>query len=133
MGYVEDDNGWRTNIYNLPIVGGGDGGAFTTVGDLYILWDALFKFKIISKDLTELYIKPYIKANSEGENQYYGHGIWVYKEGDEPIEEYIIGCDAGVSFKSAIIRKDDIIYTVISNTGDGAWKIVSEIKGFFDN
>lgn len=25
LGYVKDDNGWRTNIYNLPIVGGGDG------------------------------------------------------------------------------------------------------------
>ena len=47
LGYVEDDNGWRTNIYNLPIVGGGDGGAFTTVGDLYTLWDAFLKYKIL--------------------------------------------------------------------------------------
>lgn len=128
IGYVEDDNGWRTNIYNLPIVGGGDGGAFTTVGDLYILWDALLKFKILSKNLTELYIKLYIKAESEGENLYYGHGIWVYKEEEKPIEEYIMGCDAGVSFKSAIIRKNEIMYTVISNTGDGAWPIIREIQ-----
>ncbi len=130
IGYVEDDNGWRTNIYNLPIVGGGDGGAFTTVGDMYILWDAVLDFKILSKDLTELYIKPYIKAETEGENIYYGHGIWVYKEDEKPIEEYITGCDAGVSFKSAIIRKDEIIYTVISNTGDGAWPLIGEINEF---
>lgn len=130
LGYVKDDNGWRTNIYNLPIVGGGDGGAFTTVGDLYIFWDALFEFKILSRGLTELYIKPYIKAESEGVNIYYGHGIWLYK-GEETLEEYIVGCDAGVSFKSAIIRKDQIIYTVISNTDDGAWPIIREIKNFF--
>ena len=128
MGYIEDDKGWRTNIYNLPIVGGGDGGAFTTVGDLYILWDAFINFNILSRDLSELYLKPYIKEESEEENIYYGHGIWVYKEEEKPIEEYIIGCDAGVSFKSAIIRKEEIVYTVISNTGDGACPIIEEIQ-----
>lgn len=130
LGYVKDDKGWRTNIYNLPIVGGGDGGAFTTVGDLYILWDAYFTFKILSEDLTELYIKPYTKAKSEGENIYYGYGIWLSKE-DNTLEEYIVGCDAGVSFKSAVIRKNEVVYTVISNTGDGAWPIISEIKEFY--
>lgn len=129
LGYVKDDQGWRTNIYNLPIVGGGDGGAFTTVGDLYILWDAFFNYKILSKDLTDLFIKPYVKAESEGENIYYGYGIWLYK-GENVQEEFIVGCDAGVSFKSAIFRKDDIIYTVISNTGDGAWPIIREIENF---
>lgn len=130
LGYIEDSNGWRTNIYNLPIVGGGDGGAFTTVGDLCILWDAFFRFNILSRDLTELYIKPYIKAESEGENLYYGHGIWL-KKGEKIQEEYIVGCDAGVSFKSSVIRKIDIIYTVISNTGNGAWPITGEIENFF--
>lgn len=130
LGYIYDDNGWCTNIYNLPIVGGGDGGAFTTVGDLYILWDAFFKYQILSKDLTELYIKPYVKAESEGENIYYGHGIWLRK-GEKLLEEYIVGCDAGVSFKSAVIRPNDIIYTVISNTGDGAWPITREIRDYY--
>lgn len=126
LGYVEEENGWRTNVYNLPIVGGGDGGAFTTVGDLYLLWDALLNYKILSKDLVELYIKPYIKADSEGENLFYGYGIWIYKE--KSVVEYIVGCDAGVSFKSAIIREKDIVYTVISNTGNGAWPIIREIQ-----
>ena len=127
LGYIKEDNGWRTNVYNLPIVGGGDGGAFTTVGDLYILWDALLNYKILSKEMVELYIEPYIEAESEGENTYYGHGIWIYKEKEKPVEEYIVGCDAGVSFKSAIIREKDIIYTVISNTDAGAWPIIKEI------
>jgi CubicO group peptidase (beta-lactamase class C family) len=127
LGYVEDENGWRTNVYNLPIIGGGDGGAFTTVGDMYILWDSFFKYKILSKDMTDLFVKPYIKAETEGVSTYYGHGIWLY-EGAELREEYIEGCDPGVSFKSAAVRNKDIIYTVISNTGDGAWPIIREIK-----
>lgn len=130
LGYIKDHIGWRTNIYNLPIVGGGDGGAFTTVEDLYILWDAFFEYKILSKGLTERYTKPYIKAQLEGENLYYGHGLWLCKK-ENTLEEYIVGCDAGVSFKSAMIRKNDVIYTVISNTGDGAWPIISAIKDFF--
>lgn len=130
QGYIEEDNGWRTNIYNLPIVGGGDGGAFTTVEDLFVLWDAFFRFEILSRGLTELYVKPYIKAESEGENIYYGHGIWIRK-GEKATEAYLVGCDAGVSFRSAMIRDEEIVYTVISNTGDGAWPIIREIKNFF--
>jgi CubicO group peptidase (beta-lactamase class C family) len=127
LGYVEEENGWRTNVYNLPIVGGGDGGAFTTVGDLYKLWDALFNYQILSKNYVNIYLKPYVKAESEGVNYYYGHGIWMYMKDEIPKEEYIEGCDAGVSFKSVIIREKDIVYTVISNTDDGAWPIIDEI------
>lgn len=127
LGYIEDENGWRTNIYNLPIVGGGNGGAFTTVGDLYILWDAFFKYKILSRDLTDLYVKPHVKAESEGENIYHGLGIWLRKE-ENNMQEYIVGCDAGVSFLSAVIRNDEIAFTVISNTTNGAWPIVREIN-----
>ncbi len=127
IGYIEDADSWQTNVFSLPIVGGGDGGAFTTVGDLYFLWDAFLNNKILSEDMVQLYIKPHTKAESEGENLYYGYGIWVYKKMGQPIEEYIIGCDPGVSFKSAIIREKDIIYTVISNTDNGAWPITREI------
>jgi CubicO group peptidase (beta-lactamase class C family) len=130
LGYIRDEYGWRTNIYNLPIVGGGDGGAFTTVGDLYILWDSFFNYKILSKSLTDLYIKPHIKAESEGEDLYYGLGIWLCKKENSQVE-FIVGCDAGVSFQSAINRMNEITYTVISNTGDGAWPIIEAIEDFF--
>src|SRR5262245_25050519 len=38
FGYVEEADGWRTNIFNLPIVGASDGGAYTTVHDIDLLW-----------------------------------------------------------------------------------------------
>ena len=34
-GYLPtEDGGWRTNAYSVPIVGGPDGGAYTTTADL---------------------------------------------------------------------------------------------------
>ena len=40
--YIEDeDGGWRTNQYAVPIVGGPDGGAFTTAADMGRFWGTL--------------------------------------------------------------------------------------------
>jgi CubicO group peptidase (beta-lactamase class C family) len=126
LGYIDEEDNWRTNIYNLPIIGASDGGAFTTLKDLNKLWKAFFENSIVSKDIVEIMIKPYIKAESEGKNKYYGHGIWI-KKNDKYFEEYIIGCDAGISFKSSINRKDRINITVLSNTTNGAWPVFKEI------
>ena len=122
-GYIEDDKGWRTNIYNLPIIGASDGGAYTTVHDLKIMWKAFWAGKIISSELVHHFTQPFSSAETEGENRYYGHGIWIYKT--KPVlEEYITGCDAGVSFESGVIRKDNLQLTAISNTTSGAWDIL---------
>ena len=42
FGYIDGEDGWRTNIFNLPIVGSSDGGAFTTVKDHGQVVDSLF-------------------------------------------------------------------------------------------
>ena len=34
LGYIEEGDGWRTNIYNLPSIGASDGGAYTTADDV---------------------------------------------------------------------------------------------------
>ena len=36
LGYIEEAEGWRTNIYNLPIVGASDGGAYTTLSPVVL-------------------------------------------------------------------------------------------------
>jgi CubicO group peptidase (beta-lactamase class C family) len=42
IGYVEEPEGiWRTNHYSIPVVGGPDGGAFSTVRDLTSYLEAL--------------------------------------------------------------------------------------------
>ena len=123
FGYIDGEEGWRTNIFNLPIVGSSDGGAFTTGKDMDKLWTAFFEEKILSKQLTNLFLE---KAVKDKDNRFYGHGIWIYhEEGRDPIH-YLIGWDAGVSFRSTCPAKDSVI-TVISNTSPGAWAINREI------
>ncbi len=128
IGYITEDNGWRTNVFNLPIVGGGDGGLFTTAEDLYKLWDGLFEGRLISKSLVEDFFDSKIKTKADSDS-YYGYGVWIYDATGIPKEEYIMGADAGISFKSAIVREKDLMYTVISNTGEGAWPVLKAIVG----
>lgn len=52
-GYLKAEPAWKTNIYNLPIVGASDGGAFTTAGDMRRLRRAILAGKVVQRDLLE--------------------------------------------------------------------------------
>jgi CubicO group peptidase (beta-lactamase class C family) len=124
FGYIEEVNReWRTNIYNLPIIGASDGGAFTTVNDLARLWDAFWGYEILSQEMVQLYVK--VENTAPGEC--YGHGVWIRDSNDRGREIYITGCDAGVSMKSGIIHATDTLVTVLSNTTDGAWAVLGDV------
>jgi CubicO group peptidase (beta-lactamase class C family) len=128
FGYIEEAGGWRTNIYNLPIVGASDGGAYTTMEDLATLWKAFWETKILPTELVEIYAAPHVKAESEGKHTYSGYGLWINQEAEGLSDIYITGCDAGVSFWSSVRRDVDLQVTVISNTTDGAWPVLRDIK-----
>ena len=126
LGYVEEAEGWRTNVYNLPIVGASDGGAFTTVQDIATLWKAFWGYAIVPKALVEIYTQPYVQAETEGKHA--GHGLWICEDQGRNREEYISGCDAGASFQSRVNRGKELQVTVISNTTHGAWPILRDIN-----
>ena len=128
LGYIEEAGGWRTNIYNLPIVGASDGGAYTTADDLATLWTAFWANEILPQDLMALFAAPYVKAEAEGEATYYGHGLWLDLERAGNPEVYILGGDAGVSFRSSVQRDSDLYVTVLSNTSNGAWPVLRDIR-----
>ena len=128
LGYIDEAGGWRTNIYNLPIIGASDGGAYTTADDLATLWKAFWASEIVPQDLVELYATPYVKAETEGEATYSGHGLWIDLEPDGHPEVYMAGGDAGVSFWSGVQRHADRQVTVLSNTSHGAWAVLRDIK-----
>jgi CubicO group peptidase (beta-lactamase class C family) len=128
LGYVdEEDGGWRTNVFDLPIIGASDGGAFTTVGDLGKLWDALWAGEILSAALTATFTAPYVEVKSDGAHRHYGHGLWIKTEPGREREDYITGSDAGVSFRSSVVRAEELEITVISNTSGGAWPVLRAI------
>lgn len=123
-GYMGDDQSLHTNIYNLPIVGGGDGGIFTSSPDLLNFWTLLMDNKLIPKSLTEILLTPHSKKN---EGSHYGLGVWL-DEKDGLYNPSIVGSDAGVSFFSDHLIKEKITVNVMSNTSSGAWDVMDLVK-----
>jgi len=124
LGYIKDDQGWRTNVFNLPIIGASDGGLFSTLDDIDALWAALWGGKILSPAMVEAFAAPAARSSEE---RSYGHGLWI----DEPPGgrvHLITGADAGVSFQSLVQRDRGLRLTVMSNSSQGAWPIVRALK-----
>ncbi len=57
LGYLTAD-GLRTNVFHLPVLGTGDGGAYTTAADLSAFWDALFAGRIVPPERVAEMIAP---------------------------------------------------------------------------
>jgi CubicO group peptidase (beta-lactamase class C family) len=109
LGYV--DNG-RTNVFHLPVRGSGDGGVYSTVGDVHLLWQAFLEGRIVSPEWVSEMLRP--------RSERYGLGFWLNPEtGAVRLE----GMDAGVSFRSERGPGAGVTYSVISNTSAGAWPI----------
>jgi hypothetical protein len=129
-GYIDQREGWRSNIYHLPIVGGSDGGGYATVGDIHKLWEAFVADRIISRELRHTFLAPAVSAASQGAYDFYGHGIWVHHEPDSIPAYYLVGNDPGVSFISKWTHDGERMVTVISNTTHGAWPVRRAIEPF---
>ena len=128
LGYVKTETGWRTNVYNLPIVGASDGGAFTTVADMKSFWRGLMAHRLLSQELLDLFIHPNVPVGKPEQRQSYGYGFWIERTTSREYTHYLVGCDAGVSFFSLCAPRHDIVATVVSNTTDGAWPLVRSLR-----
>jgi CubicO group peptidase (beta-lactamase class C family) len=115
VGYLDAD-GLRTNALHLPVRGSGDGGIYTTVGDIRRLWQAFLAGKIVSPDCVREMTRP----RSDAKDRRYGLGFWLHATTDTVI---LTGYDAGASFRSQHDPHADLTATVISNWSDGVWDI----------
>ncbi len=116
LGYIEQDGKMKSNIYNLPIRGGSDGGMYSTGSDIAKFWNALFANKIISEKLMKLFTKP----QSRYEDWSCGYSYGYYLFGDNPGDSLnMVGCDSGVGFCSKYIIEDKIVISVLSNKSEG--------------
>lgn len=110
-GYLEDRR--TTNIYQLPLRGGGDGGMFTTTADLRVFWDSLISNRILSPALTETFLSTHSTINGDS-----GYGCGLYKRLDDS-EFSVVGGDAGVGFVSRYIKKERLTINILSNITNG--------------
>ncbi|MGH2677719.1 MAG: serine hydrolase domain-containing protein [Actinomycetota bacterium] len=118
VGYLSGD-GPRTNVFHLPVRGGGDGGIYSTAADISSLWSAFFAGRIVSREWASEMVRP--RSEGPGASDRYGLGFWLHASTDVVMLE---GSDAGVSFRSNHDPTTSTTYTVISNTTEGAWPIV---------
>lgn len=125
-GYEKDSMGTlKTNIYSIPIIGGGDGGVFVTANDISKLWDGLLNYKLLSKEITDDLLTPHVHVNND---VYYGYGLWIVKRNDNIYKYYITGSDPGVSFQSAVYPNEEIEITVLGNKEFSTYEIIKEVE-----
>ncbi len=119
LGYV---NNGRSNVFHLPVIGMGDGGAFLTLDDTTAFWDAFLLGSIVSTESAAMMTSECSLVN---DTRSYGRGFWLGPGADHVWFE---GMDAGVSFQSGVFRETDLRYSVLSNTSSGAWPLVRAIR-----
>ncbi|ASA23065.1 serine hydrolase domain-containing protein [Paenibacillus donghaensis] len=128
LGYIEDEQGgWRTNVYSLPVQGGSDGGAFVTAPDMLLLWQALLDHRLLSPELTSLLLTPHMHEENE---EYYGYGVWITKRGDEVFKYHVMGYDPGVSFHSAVYPASGVSAAMLSNASRGPFRLLETVEEF---
>jgi CubicO group peptidase (beta-lactamase class C family) len=110
VGYVEVAGRTRTNVFHLPVLGNGDGGAYSTVADIHRFWTALFAGRVLPAATVREMTRPHTER--------YGMGFWVDDDGVG-----LVGADAGVSFRTTHDPATGDTVTVIANTSAGAWPI----------
>ncbi|HEU4512352.1 MAG TPA: serine hydrolase domain-containing protein [Nocardioidaceae bacterium] len=111
--------GLRTNVLHLPVRGSGDGGIYSTLGDVHAFWRALLDGRILPLETVEDILRP--RSDVPEERRRYGLGFWLHGTRDAVMLE---GYDAGVSFRSVHDRPTSSTFTVVSNTSEGAWPLV---------
>ncbi|MCK0116966.1 beta-lactamase family protein [Isoptericola sp. S6320L] len=126
LGYL-DATGNRTNLLHLPVLGNGDGGIYTTAGDLHRFWRALFAGQIVARETVEEMTRA--RHDVPAEDLRYGMGFWRHRTGPAVILE---GYDAGVSFRSTHDPATSTTVSVLGNTSEGAWPVIGATAGLFD-
>lgn len=115
----------HTNIAQLPVRGGGDGGAYTTTADMTTFWQALFSERIVAADTLDAMLTAYTPDADRGFG--YGLGFWLPPGPPDHTVE-LDGSDAGVSFRSVYDRDRDVTWTVMCNWTDGAWPVARRVR-----
>ena len=98
----------RTNIYSIPVVGGADGGAMSTTGDLDRFLHAYADGTLLG-DLTEVMLRPHADAS---DGFFEGYGVHLYPDGRWGHG----GGDPGVAVIANRWPDDDLDVVVLGNT-----------------
>jgi CubicO group peptidase (beta-lactamase class C family) len=108
----------RSNVLHLPVVGGGDGGIFTTAGDLVTLWRALDDGRVVAP---QTWAEMRLVRSTDEDGDGYGLGFWL----DGPTVG-LVGSDTGASFRSTHVP-GVATWSVLGNTTNNAWPVTRRL------
>jgi CubicO group peptidase (beta-lactamase class C family) len=127
--YIENpDRTWRTNIYAVPIIGGADGGAYTTAADMACFWQALWEHKLLSSASTNALLTPQVATQVPAPFNSYGYGVWIGTTANGTRKWFVEGSDPGVAFRSSVYPEQNMVLTALGNTGRALWPIYTELE-----
>ncbi|MFH5837163.1 serine hydrolase domain-containing protein [Proteiniclasticum sp. C24MP] len=127
LGYYEEEPGQLvSNIYAIPVIGGGDGGAYTTVSDMRRFWKALQSEKLLQDPL----LLEMCSVQAENEKERYGYGVWIRKDASPVSGLYVMGADPGISMISEYDLKTELTLTILCNREDQAFKAYGIMNNF---
>jgi CubicO group peptidase (beta-lactamase class C family) len=128
LGYIpQPDGSWRTNIFAVPFIGGGDGGAYVTAPDWSRFWNALLSGKLLGTEMLTEMLRPQIPTGARP-GRHYGLGVWLL---DAPLQRAARagGSDPGVDMVSDCFLDTGLTLTVLSNESDGALEMYKALYG----
>jgi CubicO group peptidase (beta-lactamase class C family) len=128
LGYIPlhaDSSSWRTNIFAVPYIGGGDGGAYVTAPDWARFWSALRGGKLLGSAMLAEMLRPQVATNPRP-GRHYGLGVWLLTA---PLQlaARAVGSDPGVDMVSDCFLDTGLTLTVLSNESDGATQMYTAL------
>ncbi len=104
----------RSHIYAVPIVGGPDGGTYTTAEDLKRFWEGLLTPGYLDENTRALLLMHDVPVSGPF---CYGVGFWRKIVEGNLYKIYLRGEDPGVSVMSGYYPESGTILSVFSNNG----------------
>lgn len=120
-GYYRTGDGWRSNVFSIPVVGGPDGGAFATARDIDRCLRGIASGALVGPELRDLMLTPHVPAYDDVAM---GHGVFVRPDGSFGHG----GGDPGVETLARHFPESDTSVVLLCNTDDvldDAWAIVT--------
>lgn len=90
-GYLRDESGWRSNVFSIPVIGGGDGGAWAPARDVDAFLRGLAGGQLLGPRGTELALTRHVPvggSTSMGYGPYLGARGLGHDGGDPGVETF---------------------------------------------
>lgn len=129
---IEDESGdvvgWRRNIYSYPPIGGPDGGAHVTVGDLLRFHRAVTEGRLLGPALTLELLSPKVRHSARGAGHQMGFGFEFETDADDVVRSYWKeGMNVGVSGMLRHYPTQEITVAVLAVGENAAWAPIEAI------